>query len=181
MDRYKRVWKSPIQLSKKCLYMNGAIWSRGRWSLHLLHLNKALSASLDGAQASMLRTLAGIPHPYISCVSNAATRRRCNATRFSIQILRFQLRWLGHILRRPETDPLRIVVFEPGTNLCPRLTNTGRKRVVGRPRIDWAQALIEMFCNFAQVSRPRMLEIVSDKQLYHSIVERLCRHTALNS
>ena len=106
--------------SEKCLYMNGAIWSRGRWSLHLLHLNKALRDSLDGAQASMLRSLAGIPHPYISRVSNAATRSRCNATRFSVQILRSQLRWLGHILRRPETDPLRLVVFEPGTKLLPR-------------------------------------------------------------
>ena len=37
MDQYKRVWRSPISLQKKCLYMNGAIWSRGRWSLHLLH------------------------------------------------------------------------------------------------------------------------------------------------
>ena len=181
MDQYKRVWKSPIAIQKKCLYMNGTVWSRGRWSLHLLHLNKALRDSLDGAQASMLRRIAGIPHPYISRVSNAATRRRCNATRFSVQILRSQLRWLGHVLRRPQNDPLRLVVFEPDTELCPRLTNTGRKRVVGRPRIDWAQTLIEIFCNFSQVSRPRMLEIVSDKQRYHFIVERLCSQTALIS
>ena len=168
-------------LSKKCLYFNGAIWSRGRSSLNLLHLHKALRDAIDGAQASTLRRIAGIPHPYISRVSNATTRRRCNATRFSIQVLRSQIRWIGHILRRPETDPLRLVVFEPGTDLCPRLTNTGRKRVVGRPRIDWAQAVIEIFCSFAQVSRPQMLEIASDKQRYHSFVERLCRHTALQS
>ena len=149
--------------------------------MHLLHLNKALRDSLDGAQASILRRLANIPHPYISRVSNAATRRRCDATRFSIQILRLQLRWLGHVLRRPQTDPLRLVIFEPDTELRPRLTNTGRKRVVGRPRIDWAQTLIEIFCSFAQISRPQMLEIVSDKQRYHFIVERLCRHTAHNS
>ena len=112
---------------------------------------KALRDSLDGAQASMLRTLAGIPPPYISLVSNATTRSRCQATRFSIQILRSQLRWLGHILRRPETEPLRLVVFEPGTELLPRLTSTGRKRVVGRPRIDWAQTLIEMFLWFCSM------------------------------
>ena len=106
----------------------------------------------------MLRILTGIPHPYISRVSNATTSSRCQATRFSIQILRSQLRWLGHILRRPETDPLRLVVLEPGTELLPRLTSTGRKRVVGRPRIDWAQTLIEIYCSFAQCSRSRMLE-----------------------
>ena len=93
--------------------MNGAVWSRGRWSLHLLHLNKALRDSLDGLQASILRRLSNIAHPYISHVSNATIRRRCDATRFSVQILRSQLRWLGHVLRRPQTDPLRLVVFEP--------------------------------------------------------------------
>ena len=118
--------------------------------------------------------MSGIPHPYISRVSNATTRSRCQATRFTIQILRSQLRWLGHILRRPETDPLRLVVFEPCTELLPRLTSTGRKRVVGRPRIS----LIEMFCSFAQCSLSGMLEAVSDKSKYDFIVERLCRHTA---
>ena len=96
----------------------------------------------------MLRRIAGIPHTYISRVSNSTTRRRCNATRLSIQI-----RW--------------------------RLTNTGRKIVVGRPRVDLAQALIEIFCNFAQVSRPQMIEIASDKERYHCTVERLCRHKTL--
>ena len=126
----------------------------------------------------MLRRLANIPHPYVSRVSNATTRRRCSATRFSIQVLRSQLRWLGHVLRRPQADPLRLVVFEPDTDLRPRLTNTGRKRVVGRPRIDWAQSLIEIFCNFAQCSRSRLLEIVPDKQKYHTMVERLCSQIA---
>ena len=104
----------------------------------------------------------------------AAIRRRCNATRFSIQILRSQLRWLGHILRREPTDPLRLVIFEPGTLLLPRLTGTGRKRVVGRPRIDWAQTLIEIFCDFVRCSRDDLLSRVTDKPSYHFTVERLC-------
>ena len=82
--------------------------------------------------------------------------------------------------RRPAAGPRRVGGFEADTELLPRLTNTGQKRVVGRPRIDWAQALNETFCSFAQCSRSRLIEIVSDKQLYHFIVERLCRHTALN-
>ena len=114
MDQYKRVWKFPISLARKCLILMvlfQPIWSRGRWSLHLLHLNNALRDSLDGAQASILRRIAGIPHPYLSRVSNATTtRRRCNASRFSILILRSEFRWIGHILRCPETDPLRLIV-----------------------------------------------------------------------
>ena len=58
MDQYKRVCKSTVTLERKCLYFNGAIWSRGRWSLQLIHLKKALRDSIDGAQASMLRRIA---------------------------------------------------------------------------------------------------------------------------
>ena len=96
----------------------------------------------------------------------------------TIHILRSQLRWLGHILRREPTDPLRLVVFEPNTALLPRLTGTGRIKVVGRPRIDWAQTLIEIFCNFARCSRNDLLNIVLDKQSYHTLVERLCSQAA---
>ena len=62
--------------------------------------------------------------------------------------------------------------------LLPRLTGTGRKKVVGRPRIDWAQTLIEIFCNYAGCSRNDLIKIVLDKQSYHTIVERLCSQAA---
>ena len=60
MDRYKRVWASPISLKKKCEYHNALVWSKGRWSLHLFYFTKQLRASLDGAQARMLRRIAKI-------------------------------------------------------------------------------------------------------------------------
>ena len=104
---------------------------------------------------------------------------RCKATRFSVQILRSQLRWLRHILRREPTDPLRlqVIVFEPNTALLPRLRGTDRKKVVGRPRIDWAQTSIEIL-GIMQGSRNDLLKIVLDQHSYHSIVERLCSQVA---
>ena len=112
MDRYRRVWVSPISLRKKCEYHNALVWSKGRWSLHLFHFTKQLRASLDSAQARMLRRIAKIPAAFISRISNAIVRKRCKAVPFSSQILKAQLRWLGHILRRPEDHPLRLVCFE---------------------------------------------------------------------
>ena len=61
-------------------------------------LKKKGAGFIDGTQASMLRRLAGTPHPYISRVSNVTTRRRCDATRFSVQILRSQIRLLEETL-----------------------------------------------------------------------------------
>ena len=68
MDTYDRVWRAPISAQNKCRYMNGAVWSRGRWSLHLLHLNKPLRDALDGAQASMLSIGKDSASLYQSCL-----------------------------------------------------------------------------------------------------------------
>ena len=136
MDRYKRVWASPISLKNKCEYRNALVWSKGRWSMHLFHFTKQLRASLDGAQARMLRRIVKIPAPFISRISHTRVRKRCKLLPCSSQVLKSQLRWLGHILRRPEDDPLSLVCFEPGTELRPRLTGTSWKKRVGTPRSD---------------------------------------------
>ena len=174
MDRYKRVWASPISLKKKCEYHNALVWSKGRWSLHLFYFTKQLRASLDGAQARMLRRIAKIPAPFISRVSHARVRKRCKVLPFSSQILKAQLRLLGHILRREENDPLRLVCFEPNTELRPRLSGTSWKKRRGRPRSDWAQVLISILCTFTQKNRNDLLIFIQNKRSYHQCVERLC-------
>ena len=166
MDRYKRVWASPISLKKKCEYHNALVWSKGRWSMHLFHFTKQLRTSLDGAQARMLRRIAKIPAPFISRISHTRVRKRCKVLPFSSQVLKSQLRWLGHILRRPEDDPLRLVCFEPGTELRPRLTGTSWKKRVGRPRSDWGQVFISMLCKFIQKTRSELLQFVKDRKIF---------------
>jgi len=177
MNQYKRVWNSPITLQNKVEKMGTLVWSKGRWSLHLLHLTKHLRQALDSAQARYLRRLAKIPHAYISRISHKQVRRTCKCKRrFSTDILKAQLRWLGHILRRPPEHPLRLVLFEPGPNLRPRLSGTTYKKKVGRPREDWAQSLLGRLCTFTSKTRAEILTLVQDKRIYHRYVERLCSH-----
>ena len=175
MNSYKRVWTSGTSLKNKVDKLQAMVWSKGRWGLHLLHLNTALKRTLDGAQARFLRRLARIPAAYISRISNAKVRRKCKSWRFSTQVLQAQCHWLGHILRRPEDHPLRLVVFEPGTQLMPRLTGTEYKRRRGRPRGDWAQTLISILCAHTGRTRAQLLTLVQDKQQYHRCVARLCK------
>ena len=95
-------------------------------------------------------------------------RRTCKCKRrFSTDILKAQLRWLGHILRRPPEHPLRLVLFEPGPNLRPRLSGTTYKKKVGRPREDWAQSLLGRLCTFTSKTRAEILTLVQDKRIYH--------------
>ena len=176
MNEFKRVWTSQISLKNKVDKMQALVWSKGRWGLHLVHLNTALKRTLDGAQARYLRRLAKIPAAYISRVSNAKVRKKCYKTwRFSTQILQAQCHWLGHILRRPADHPLRLVVFEPGPQLLPRLSGTEYRRRRGRPRGDWAQTLIASLCNYTGRNRAQLLTLIQDKQKFHRCVARYCK------
>ena len=182
MRQYKNVWASPIALKDKVQKMQALVWGKGRWGVHLVHLTKTLRRKLDGAQARILRRLAKIPAAYISRVSNATVRRRCyKATRFSTQTLRMQCRWLGHVLRRPEDHPLRLVCFEPGTELRPRLTGTDFRRVRGKPREDWAQIVIARLCQYLRKSRLELLTFAKDKRAFELGVERFCKFVEENS
>jgi len=146
MNQYKLVWQSSITLREKTTKMNALVWNRGRWSLHLFPLSKTNRRLIDAAQARFLRRLTKIPAAFISRVSHAQVRRRCETLRFSTFIFRAQLRWLGHILRKPRTDPLKKILFEPLSNFRPfrpvsPTPNIPTKRKVGRPHPDWAQTL----------------------------------------
>ena len=176
MNQYKSVWTSKVSLKDKADKMQALVWSKGRWGLHLLHLNTTLKRTLDGAQARFLRRLAKIPAAFISRISNAKVRKKCNKVwRFSTQVFQAQCHWLGHILRRPEDHPLRLVVFEPGTPLLPRLTGTEFRRRRGRPRGDWAQTLIASLCKYTRRTRAQLLTLAQDKQKFHLCVLRICR------
>lgn len=179
MNQYRLVWKTKIPLRRKVDRLNALVWNRGRWSLHLFPMTKALRRSIDSTQARFLRRLCNIKAAYISRVSHRTVRRKCNTQRFSTFIFRSQLRWLGHILRKPESDPLRRVLFQPNTNLKPihppdfdRHTLTKRK--VGRPHFDWAQVLLKEIFRLTGTYRENVLAIAQDRGAYHRFVERLC-------
>ena len=91
--------------------MNALVWNKGLWSLHLFTLLPALRKTIDGVQARLLRRILEVPASFSSCISHATVRRRCTTFRFSKFIFRSQLRWLGHILRKPPSHPLRLVLF----------------------------------------------------------------------
>ena len=89
-------------------------------SLHLFPLSQTNRTLVDAAQARFLRRLTKIPAADYSRFSHERVRKRYFSTpRFSTFIFRAQLRWLGHILRKPRTDTLKHILFEPRTNYPP--------------------------------------------------------------
>ena len=160
--------------------MNALVWNKGRWSLHLFPLSQTNRRLVDAAQARFLRRLTKIPAAYYSRVSHERVRKRCFSTpRFSTFIFRAQLRWLGHILRKPRTDPLKRILFEPRTNFQPvqppsPFTNRPAKRKVGRPPLDWAQTIFAEIYHLSRTDRGDVALMAQDRRKYQIFVERLC-------
>ena len=157
--------------------MNALVWNKGRWSLHLFLLSPTLIRTIDGSQASFLRRILKVPASFISRVSHKTVRRRCSTLRFSTFIFRSQLRWLGHILRKPPDHPLRLVLFQPHTDLEPRRPPTNdrvTKAVRGRPNLDWGQELLRKIHRYSGKTRREIYELAQDRRLFHQFIERLC-------
>ena len=180
MNQYALVWQSSISLREKVQKMNALIWNKGRWSLHLFPLSQTNRRLVDAAQARFLRRLTKIPAAFYSHVSHAQVRKRCFSTpRFSIFIFRAQLRWLGHILRKPRSDPLHRILFEPRTNFAPvnppsPFPNRPAKKKVGRPHLDWAQTLFTEIYRLSRTDRAEVARMAQDRRLFQTFVERLC-------
>ena len=180
MHQNKLVWQSSIPLKDKVTKMNALVWNKGRWSLHLFPLSQTNRRLVDAAQARFHRRLLRVPAAFYSRVSHATIRQRCSHTlRFSTFIFRAQLRWLGHILRKPRSDPLHRVLFEPRTNFqpvapIPPFPNRPTKRKVGRPHLDWAQHLFHEIYTLSHTDRASVARIAQDRRNFQSFVERLC-------
>ena len=105
--------------------------------------------------------------------------RRCSTLRFSTFIFRAQLRWLGHILRKPRSDPLFRILFEPRSNFQPiqplsPYPNRPVKKKVGRPHLDWAPHLFSEIFRLSRKDRVAVAHIAQDRRKFQAFVERLC-------
>ena len=173
MNNYKVIWQSELTVKKKVETYSALVWSKGRWSLHLLPMSKVNRKVIDGAQARHLRRITGIPAAYISRISHKKVRKKAKAKRASTDILRAQLRWFGHILRKPTEDPLRTILFGPHNNLRGYIPASGRRRK-GRPNQDWAQSLFDLIFDLTQIDRPTFYETCQDRIRFKSLIERIC-------
>ena len=173
MNQYKLIWQSDLTVKKKVETYNSLVWSKSRWSLHLLPMSKVNRRIIDGAQARHLRRITGIPAAYISRISHKYVRKKAKTHRASTDILRAQLRWFGHIIRKPSDDPLKIILFGPHQNLGGYIPKSGRRRK-GRPNQDWAQSLFSLIFDLTQMDRSIFYETCQDRIKFKKLIERIC-------
>ena len=109
-------------------------------------LNQAERRRLDGFQNYCLRRICRVSPSYISRVSNRAVLQICQQTPLSHSLARRQMLYMGHLARRPDEDPVRSSVFEPGGLVLKSLLGKRRR---GRPRQSWGPMVLKNCLNVA--------------------------------
>ena len=117
----------------------------------------------------------GIPAAFISHVPNAEIRRIANVKPVSSTILARQLALLGHVLRKDQNDPDRLVCFEPRHNLAPRHpTGVKRKHGVQKGAYDWGQRLLQSFHTHLRLGKADLRALAQDRGAWGFACGRLC-------
>ena len=139
---------------------DAVIKSKILYGLESIQLTQAEQSRLDALQMKTLRKILRVPTTF---VDREWTNQKVIDTlehRFKYSHTKLSTRWknnkttlLGHILRAQHDDPMREVLFEPGT-LRPRIEHCRR---VGKPRTQW---LIETCQDaYAQISPHDVFDI----------------------
>lgn len=83
--------------------------------LHTAWLNVSDTRKLNAFQAQCCRVIAGIPHSYISRVSNATVLERCNQQKLSHTLHHRKLTPMHKIALLPDDDVNGRIVFQPSS------------------------------------------------------------------
>ena len=134
-DKLARIWShSTLSQDRKLRIFEACVLSKLLYALHTAWLNKQETARLDAFHVRCLRKIYGIPHSYISRVSNSSVLETAACERLSCILLKRQLHFLAHIAQKPDEDPARSVMFKASSCILQDRTYQRRR---GRPRMTW--------------------------------------------
>ena len=149
----KQVWRhAGLSTKEKLQIYKACVVSKLLYNMSTLRLTETQLHSIDAFHYKCLRSIASMPTTWgamqigVARTSNEAVRVKLNETLLSDEVRLHQLKLLGHILRRPQDHPARIVSFD--RFLEPQMW--GGPFRSGRRRHKWTEevlALAMTICN----------------------------------
>ena len=137
-----KVWShSNISMQKKLKVFDACVTSKLLYCLHTAWLNSSELGKLNAFQARCLRKIAGIPHSYLSRISNDTVLQTCKCEKLSSVLHYRQLQLFGRLAQLPDEDITRQVVLKRASFELKDLIGP-RKR--GRPRHIWSNQVYSM-------------------------------------
>ena len=140
---------------KSIFLYNSEIWT----------LTQKVEESIDIFQRTLLRRILGIY--WQDKVTNEELYERANTNKWSKDIKKRRLKWLGHLLRLPEDTPARQALQEA-------FSPVNRPR--GRPKTTWislvTKELKEMNIELTYDSLHEVVELANDRNAWRNLVGR---------
>ena len=180
----KRVWRhAGLSRHRKLQIYKACVVSKLLYNFSTLWLTDTHMNSIDTFHYRCLRSIANIPTTWgamqigIPRTSNEAVRDMLGETLLSDEVRLHQLKLLGHILRRPQEHPARIVSFD--RFLEPQ--QWGGPFRAGRRRSKWTEqvlALATTICNDHFFQGPggerevkhKLMEVASDRDRWSRVL-----------
>ena len=152
--RLKTFWKnSNCSIRWKIQVYDAIIKAITLYGLETVHITKAQIDRLHAMHTKGLRNILKLKHTYIDRSSTyeriwtmandkIKTGKHTNAQVFSFEstLKQRRIKFLGHILRAANNDPMRAITFQPNT-AKPAIVH---KRRVGGPRKNWTWETLKM-------------------------------------
>ena len=137
----------PLRRKLKIYY--ACIATRIIYGLETLNLTNKDITRLQVFEHRTIRRILRIPASMISHISNEAIMSRAKVEKCLPKILlASQLRLVGHIIRAPVRDPLRVVCLEPTQEYRPRTLARGIQRVGYAHSAWWIRRATSQVPNF---------------------------------
>ena len=179
-----RVWKhARISLGKKLKIYRACVISKLVYNLSTLWLTESQNNFIDAFHFKCLRSIANIPTTWgamqigVERTSNEAVRERLKQTLLSDEIRLNQLQLLGHIIRRPQRHPCRIIAFD--RFLQPQVL--GGPYRAGVRREKWTEQVLSLATTIfndhffagaggVQAIKRKIYEVATDRRWWSSVL-----------
>lgn len=159
-----KIWRrNNISRKTKIRIFNCSVKSVLLYGCTTWSLTQATTRKIQTFINKCLRQIFNIHWP--DRISNEALLQRANSLPVHIDIRKRKWTWIGHILRRPQTEIARTALD----------WNPQGQRRQGRPRNTWVRCL-KQECLLARVSWNQTKTIARDRIRWREFVDALCSH-----
>ncbi len=182
MQTYRFLWRAHLPLKRLIQKYFALVVSKAMHGVQVVAISDEHLATLESMHSRCLRRILNVKAAYISRVSNKTVRRRAKAVTMHTFVRRLQYDLLRTIILLPDLHPLRMVVFEPFTDLeqrvpaLPYSANNNRKLVRGRPRKTWYSILVPPLLQ--RFSYSHITILANDKDRWDKTISCLCSNAA---
>ncbi len=178
MQTYRYLWRAHLPLKRLIQKYFALVVSKAMPGLQVAAVTDDQLKALESVHCRCLRRILNIKAAYVSRVSNNSVRKKAKVPTLHSFVRRLQYEFLRTIITLPDLHPLRMVLFEPFTELEQRKPEIPQSRTYelkiakGRPRKTWYSILVPPLLR--RFSYQHIMTVAEDINRWNAAVSCLC-------